>query len=239
MLTVVTWKWFGWREKLYRPRHVMVMEQMLKKHLHVPHRFVCVTDDPTGLTCETMPLWDYPNINTGVGRPNSYRRLRIFSREARSMFGPKVLSIDLDAVILGDITSLVTDDDLRLVAGKAAPYNGSMFLHNTGTRLQLWDEFNKNSPDVVVRHERKTQVRHYGSDQAWISFKCPGEPTWGAQDGVHHFTLLDGHVPTNCRLIFFAGGNKPWSGRVQAELPQAHSAYQQALKEAGYDGSDG
>lgn len=26
MLTVVTWKWFGWRQKLYSPRHVMAMQ---------------------------------------------------------------------------------------------------------------------------------------------------------------------------------------------------------------------
>ena len=230
MLTVVTWKWFGWRQNLYSPRHVVAMQQMLQKHLHIPHKFVCVTDDPTGLDCDTLPIWDYPNINTGTGRPNSYRRLRMFSDEARSMFGPKVLSIDLDAVILRDITSLVTDDDLRLVKGKAAPYNGSMILHSTGTRLELWNEFTKNSPDLVRTHERKSQVMHYGSDQAWISYKCPGEPTWGAEHGVHHYTLMtDNKVPDDARIIFCAGSVKPWSPGMQLRIPELYQEYMSYL----------
>ena len=146
------------------------------------------------------------------------------------MFGPKVLSIDLDAVILRDITSLVTDDDLRLVKGKAAPYNGSMILHSTGTRLELWNEFTKNSPDLVRTHERKSQVMHYGSDQAWISYKCPGEPTWGAEHGVHHYTLMtDNKVPDDARIIFCAGSVKPWSPGMQLRIPELYQEYMSYL----------
>lgn len=232
-LTVVVWKWIGWRGNMYTHDHVHAMQAMLKKHLTIPHRFVCVTDDTKGLRCETMPLWDYPNINTGTGRPNSYRRLRLFAPEARYMFGERVLSIDLDSVVLGNIDSLITEDNFKIMSGKAAPYNGSMFLHKTGTKLHLWETFNRHSPDVVRRHERITQVRHYGSDQAWMSYAEPGAPTWGEADGVYHFTLLMAgkDVPTDCRLLFFAGSNKPWSERARQLAPTAHAAYAQAMRE--------
>lgn len=153
------------------------------------------------------------------------------------MFGPRILSIDLDAVVLGNIDHLITDDDFKIMGGKAAPYNGSLFLHTTGTRLDVWDTFNKNSPDIVKLHERKSQVRHYGSDQAWMSYKMPGAPTWSEADGVHHFTLLTEGVPTSCRLLFFAGGNKPWSERARQMAPEAHEAYRLALREATHDRS--
>lgn len=238
-LTVIVWKWNGWRPNLYTAAHVLTMKRMLDKHLTIPHRFVCVTDDAKGLdSIETMPIWDYPKIVTGARQPNCYRRLRVFSREARSMFGERVLSIDLDAVVLGNIDSLITDDDFKIMQGKAAPYNGSMFLHRTGTRLHVWDTLSKHTPDMVRRHERMSNVRHYGSDQAWMSFKLPGAPTWGAADGVHHFTLLTEGVPTSCRLLFCAGGAKPWSARVRDTAPEAYAAYQSALHEA-IDGGTG
>lgn len=228
-LTIVTWKWVGWRGATYKAQHVLAMRWMLEQHLKIPHRFICVTDDARGLEdCETYPIWDYPIVNTGAGRPNCYRRLRVFSKEARSMFGPRLLSIDLDAVVMGDITHLITDDDFKIMQGKAAPYNGSMFLHRTGTLTHVWETFDKNSPDVVRRHERMTQVRHYGSDQAWMSYAIPGAPTWGEADGVYHFTLLN-QLPADTRLIFCAGGVKPWAPSMELKCPAIYTKYMEAI----------
>lgn len=235
-LTVVVWKWRGWRGDVYKAEHVLAMAHMVKQNLHMPHRFVCVTDDPTGLeSIETMPIWNYPDINTGTGRPNCYRRLRLFAPEAASMFGERVLSLDLDAVILGDITHLITDDDFKIVKGKAAPYNGSMFLHKTGTRPHVWEKLNRHAPDVIARHERISGVRHYGSDQAWMSYQLPCAPVWTEAEGVYHFTLLNEGVPPNARLLFFAGGNKPWSERARQNAPEAFAAYRAAAQEVKHD----
>lgn len=213
MLTVVCWKWNGWRGNVYRPVHVHALQHMVAKHLQAPHRFVCVTDNPTGLECETIRLWSDPAVPNVRGKPNCYKRLKMFSNYAARLLGETVLSIDLDCVIVDDITPLVTGDDLKMVVGQASPYNGSMILHRPGTRTQLWDEFDtKFSPLEVKQHAIDTGRKHFGSDQAWISYKCPGEPTWGPDDGVYQYSNLgpDG-VPAGARIVFFAGPNKPWS----------------------------
>jgi len=226
-LTVVTFKWRGWRKDLYKPAHVMALKKMLKEHLTIPHEFVCVTDDPRGLECQTRPLWTEPEISTAPGRPNSYRRLRLFAPEARNMFGPKVLQMDLDCLIRGNIDHLITDDPFKIMYGKAAPYNGSMWLHKTGSKTYVWSEFSKHAPEQVRRYERVTGVRHYGSDQAWMSFKIPLAPTWKPEDGAYHFTLINNKVPEDARIIFFAGHLKPWSRGMAERCPEIYDAYRE------------
>src|SRR4030095_16148363 len=60
MLTVVCWKWrrpVTYRSQ-YAPETVHTLRRMVAAHYAKPHRFVCVTDDPTGLDgIETIPIW--------------------------------------------------------------------------------------------------------------------------------------------------------------------------------------
>src|SRR5690554_2157344 len=115
MLTVVSWKWNGWRS-IYQPHHVRALKRMVAKHLHIPHRFVCVTDDPRELSgIETIRLWSDPVVSVQTRYPNCYRRLKMFSNYAKTLLGEQILSVDLDCVILDDITPLITDDDLKIL----------------------------------------------------------------------------------------------------------------------------
>jgi hypothetical protein len=232
VLTVVCWKWNGWRP-VYTAKHVNVLERMLQKNLRVPHRLVCVTDDPTGVRCETMPLWDFPKVETKEGRPNCYPRLRLFSDEAKEMFGERVLSIDLDCIIVDDITDLITDDDFKIVKGISAPYNGSMWLHTCGTRTHLWDDFDPaSSPGEAAEQCTARGKRFYGSDQAWMSFKAPGEPTWGQDDGVYQFTTMPFTKPPkpNTRVVFFAGRSKPWDFSLKTACKRLFEIYRGYLR---------
>lgn len=216
-LTVVCWLWNGWRAG-YQPMHVNMLERMLQEHLKIPHRFVCITDNPEGIRGETMEIWDYPQVETIKGKPNCYRRLRLFSDEAKEMFGPRVLSIDLDVLILSDITDLITDDDFKIVKGRAAPYNGSMWLHTTGTKTYLWDEFDPaTSPAAARTLKNEVGKPYYGSDQAWMSYREPNAPTWSEEDGVYQYSSLTflEPPPENARIVFFAGSHKPWDSRLK------------------------
>jgi hypothetical protein len=228
VLTVVCWKWAGWRA-IYTAEHVNVLELMLKTHLRIPHRLVCVTDDPTDVRCETMPIWDYPQVEVDKNKPNCFRRLRLFSDEARDMFGPRVLSIDLDCSILGDITPLITKHDFRIVQGRAAPYNGSMWLLRTGSRPQAWHDFDAEAfRDAVAGTKNVVGRPFYGSDQAWLSSKLPGEATWSDADGVYQYrdlALRAPEFPNDARIVFFAGTRKPWDYSLKRHMPIIYQTY--------------
>jgi hypothetical protein len=228
VLTVVCWKWDGWRAG-YTAEQVNVLERMLKEHLHLDHRLVCVTDDPTGVRCETMEIWNYPVVETLQGRPNCFRRLRLFSDEAGDMFGPRVLSIDLDCAIMGDITPLITDHDFRILQGEVAPYNGSMWLLRTGARPRAWDEFDPDTFHQAIAKTRTARHRpYYGSDQAWLSYVLPGEATWSEADGVYQYrnlALRSADVPNDARIVFFAGSRKPWDHALKRQMPIIYKTY--------------
>jgi hypothetical protein len=225
-LVVTCWKWVGWRGEMYKAHHVNVLEQMVKANLKIPHRFVCVTDDPTGVNCETIPIWNDPEVMVQGRRPNCYRRLKIFSSEAKKIFNAdRLLSIDLDCVIFRNITPMITNDDFKIMMGKASPLNGSMFLHTLGTRTTFWSSFGCNAQELVRKKEMATKVRLYGSDQAWMSYCEPFAPTWNKTDGAYHFSLLPGDVPDDARICFFAGSHKPWSPHVGEKAPRAYDTY--------------
>lgn len=231
-LTVILWLWDGWRP-IYDYRHVNTMARMIGENLSMPHRVVCITDKPEGIDCDTFPLWDIDfhveglpiKFRPGAVRPNSYRRLKMFSAWAVEQFPGKILSIDLDAVVLGKLDPLLSDHDFRINHGRAAPYNGGMWMLRTGTRQKVWDTF---GPQAWKITNRKKFV---GSDQAWIAHVLPREMTWGRGDGVYHYSLTERFDPLEgARVMFTAGAQKPWHQQFAKKFPQAAAEYARHAK---------
>lgn len=225
MLSVVSWKWKpkGPYRSEFKSEHVNVLRRMVARNLRAEHEFVCVTDDPVGLDPEVrvVPLWDdhrdIPSAH-GPGNPSCYRRLKAFSSEAKEIFGERILSIDLDCVITGDITHLVERDEDFVIWGDTqpgTPYNGGLWLLRTGTRTRVWDQF-----DPRVSPRKGKALGYVGSDQAWIA-AClgKGEARYTRSDGVYSYrneiTKL-GHLPATARIVMFHGKHDPWMADVQS-----------------------
>jgi hypothetical protein len=215
----------------YSARHVNALHRAIAANLTVPHRFVCLTDQPEGIECETLPVW--PAITVG-GEHSCYRKIRAFDAEFQHSLGDRILCLDLDVAIMGDITPLVTDDDCRMLAGsrnargqQVALYNGSMWLCRSGARHHVWADF---EPEKARRMREQLIMpggkRVKGSDQAWFSCVMPDEKVWTPGDGVHQFYMLkNGVVPDGARMVFFAGSTKPWSRFTQHNHPSLHEAW--------------
>lgn len=234
-ITVVCWLWQrGFRGAMYRNFHVNALESMVKKNLTIPHRFVCITDSPEGVNCETYKMWndDKLRVRVGPNRPNCYQRLKMFSGDMKKEFGPKVLSLDLDIVINKNIDHFITDDPIKTAKGKAAPKNGSVLLIQPGVNEKTYSSFNsKESPGIALRWATAAGIQNKGSDQAWISYKHYRCPTWEEKDGLYHFTLLRGDLPDNAAIVCFAGGIKPWMLETWKRYPELYKTYLQAMYE--------
>lgn len=234
-MTIVTFKWkppAGYRSK-FGPESVLALRDMVARHYPRPHRFVCITDDATGLkSVETIPLWnDHASLQSPHGRhnPSCYRRLKLFDPAIESLLGPRFACLDLDTVIVGDLVPILDRPEDFVIWGETNPksfYNGSMFLMTAGARAKVWTEFDpKHSPMRAKRAGR------FGSDQGWISYCLgPGEATWGRQDGVYSFRVhlepTDGGevLPANARIVFFHGKVDPWHWKAQ-RLPWVRSSW--------------
>jgi len=103
MISVICWKWGA----LFGPEYVLKLRSMLARHLHAAHRLTCVTDDVAGLDgVSTVAL---PHELSEA--PRCLRRLRQYDPrwlDDNELWGERVVSIDLDVVIVDDVTSLFT-----------------------------------------------------------------------------------------------------------------------------------
>lgn len=228
MLDVVCFKWkpliANYRSK-FKGHHVNVLRNMVARNYAGEHRFSCITDDPSGIdnNIRIIPLWkDFANIRSpfGIHQPSCYRRLKLFSQEAKDIIGERFVCLDLDVVITGDLSPLWdrTEEFVALESATVSPryrYNGSMLMMTAGSRVKVWNDFHPISSPKITKG-----LGWFGSDQAWISYRLgDGEATWGTADGVYsyriHIAPKNNVLPKNAKLVVFHGIDDPWEHKAQ------------------------
>lgn len=220
--TVVTFKWqppAGYRST-FTAEHVNVLYSMIARHYPKPFNFCCVTDDRRGLRKEVrpFPLWnDHAQLKNPFGGrrgPSCYRRLKLFARDAGEIFGKRIIALDLDMVVTGDLSPLFDRQEDFVIWGDTHPrtfYNGSFWSLRAGAHPELWEEFDPARSPAAAKEKG-----FFGSDQAWISYRLgPSMPTFGKADGIYSYRVEiapNGHrLPAGARLVVFHGKIDPWS----------------------------
>lgn len=229
MIEFVTFKWKppeGYRST-FGAEQVNVLRDMIARNYRGEHRLTCVTDDPEGIDGDIrcLPLWDdfadVPSPHGGLN-PSCYRRLKLWSDEAADLIGERILSIDLDVVIAGDLTGIVERPEPFVLWGDYVNphthYNGSMQLIRAGCRPEIYRDFEPRRSPQMTR-----AAGFHGSDQAWLSLKFGATaPRWTILDGVASFRVhcakFIGHrLPNTAKVIFFHGKRDPWDAEVQKQ----------------------
>jgi len=256
-LLIVTFLWrdqnFKYRDKFqYEPQHVIALFRQLRKFLHIPFYFTVVCDDQmlpsmerwvasynqlSGRRSDKRPgemdkidiyrLWDEEQSS---GR--CWRRLRGFSAFE---FGQnqRVLFIDLDMMILDDITPIFQkfESDPFVIADdsicEGSKYNGSFILFTpTPTTHRMWSNFH--ADPEKCKHLLRTKG-WIGTDQAWIRFYLDEIAHYpvkviGADDGLLSFRwhCQDRKVDpfdAGARLVNFHGPFMPEMPAIQHDYP--------------------
>lgn len=231
MIHVVTFLWKpkpGYRS-LFTFEHVNTMYRMVKRNYPDKMRFHLITDatDRRGLddNIGVTPLWsDYANVEHphGAHNPSCYRRLKLYSDWARQYFGPRIVSIDLDMVITGDLRPLWNRaEPFVFWADQLNPHgriNGAMQLITPGVRDEVWSRFDPTTAQLVGRERGK-----WGSDQGWLAHMFPegSHGSFGAADGCFswrvHCEPKGGVLPPGARVVNFHGPGDPWT--LAASIP--------------------
>lgn len=234
MLDIVCFKWrpqLGYRSQ-FGPETVNTLRSMLARHYQKPHRLTCITDDPAGIHPDVriIPLWnDHAELPSPHGgkNPACYRRLKLFSAEAKHVIGPRFVALDLDCVITADVSPIFDRTEDFLMYGNTnprTPYNGSLLLMTAGARRQVWERFEpRTSPRQAM------QARFYGSDQAWISYCLgPHEAKFTKRDGIYSFRndlQRRRDLPADARIVVFHGKHDPWEESIQRQYPWVKAHY--------------
>ena len=229
----ILWKWHqdGFFLR-YTAAHVNEMARRIRMNFIAPHRIICITDDPAGVTeCETFPLWDdFSHLKNASGNhlPSCYRRLKLFDPDTLGAMninaGERVVSIDLDSLIIGDLRPVIFREGTFV--GWAVPgtyhrrvFNGSIWMFQAGMHADLWAGFDpRSSPGEC--HKRG----FLGSDQGWLSYNMATKaPGWVPhRDGVMSYPRdirPRRTLPKHCKIVFFHGRQKPWDASVLREAP--------------------
>lgn len=233
---VVCWYW-GQR---YQVGHINALRRMLERRLPIPHRLICVADRfPTGIDPRIRVIRHRAVV---APRWGCWRRLWAFSREFGALVGTRHLSIDLDVVITGDLSTIVDRPEEFVVSRGWAPdhpdnpYSGTLWLMNSGCHEEVWtrwrDAYYGRGGDVRRIHRELHGRGLNGTDSAWIGHVLgPGVPTWTRRDGITSFPFdvqAQGRVtyPKGSRIVLFHGRqNDPADPLLQKQHPWIRRHY--------------
>ena len=236
-LLVTTFMWYDpkWQHNdkwQPSPDDVRLLQRMVKRNMNIPHEFAVVTDRPELFKDDEFRAIPIDWATHVPGR--CYVRLFTFHPDGKNIFGAdRILQLDLDAVVTGDMAPLVDrDEDIVLwknparipwkdaggkFAGRAF-YNGSMVLYRCGSMNDIYNGF-LNNP----------KWRELYKDDQWLysalfEYKAP---VWDESDGVYRLARADtpgsgvnGKLPENARIVFFPGDKaKCWHPHVLEQCP--------------------
>ena len=177
MVNILTLKW----GKVYSADYVNRIYRGVKAHLRRPFRFVCVTDDPSGLSegIDTVPIpdrpaWYHPNARY-PGWPQIYLKLFVFQKGFAGLEGP-TLFLDIDQIITGDIDCFFDYKPgefciihnwvaLRKRLFRKVPFcgNSSVFRFEAGEKSAYVFEKFRPEPDDAMNPEI------YGTEQEYMT----------------------------------------------------------------------
>lgn len=244
MLTVAAFFWTDpARRRSYQitPDDVRIWDRMIARNLTVPHRRVCITHRPDLIDfMETVPIDPAKHV------PGTCLvKLMVHRPDAAEFLGERILLMDVDVVVTGNLDPLVQRDEPAVwwrnpnyvTGGRRGFYQGSMQLFTAGARSFLWSDFNRSMLPIVNR-------RFGGAEQAWISERLntswpePGwqwsDAYWTEADGVYGAgRLFNGRMgegvqtelPENARIVFTPGDRAPSQPGVQEAHPWMKEHY--------------
>lgn len=216
---------------LYGPEYVNNLARGVRRHLARPHRFICFTDDASGLDdgIEALPL---PDLGLPPGHKDTrWQKLALFRRDLAGLSGT-ALFLDLDLVIVDDLGPffdlpgpfhIIRDDDLfrpkplRKVNPARDRFlhmvgNSSVFRYEIGAHAYILDAYLADPARATASYEisqqfQSAQLAAHGHLSYWprdwcVSFKNACVPR------LVMSYLRDPAPPPGARIVAFAGNPK-------------------------------
>ena len=219
-VNVVCLKW-GTRYPAY---YVNNLYHGVRKHLKRAFRFVCITDDPSGLVdgIEAVPI--LPDPKTKWPWPNIFIKLAVTADGAADLVGP-TLFLDIDVAITGDIDcffdfmpgkNCIIHNwvEKRKTIFRKAPNigNSSVFRFEAGKSGYIYETFLREMDQAMDRN-------CYCTEQAFLTHAMKEVYWWPeawARSFKRHamwsfpFNLwLEPSLPAACRILVFHGKPDP------------------------------
>ena len=199
----------------YGPDYVNKLYSMCRRHITLPFRFVCLTDDVTGVDdgIECLPLPD-PQFK-GVWHKLSVFRPRLYDITGR------ILMIDVDVVIVDNMDGFLTLPGsfcINLDWNAETPtLQGSIYRLEAGSLPHVYERLAATYPDSCAP---------YRGEQGWLTANIKEWTTWPDGWSVSYKKHCDrwrwfpSRVPKGAKIVNFHGIPNPpdalrghWTGK--------------------------
>ena len=210
-----------WGRK-YGPEYVNKLHAMVKRHLHRPFRFICLTDDTHGIEphieVKPIPMVGFSEFDSRQTWTfgHGWLKLTSFAQPLHDIVG-RTLFLDLDIVIVDSIDAffdqpgefcVIKEWDKRDGTGNTSVYLYTVGAH-TDALAYLKDQYPTSIADV--RNEQEFITQYLGRQgkvsfwpQGWcVSFKRHCVPR-GLRSWVQAPT-----IPAGAKIIAFHGKPNP------------------------------
>ena len=203
--------------KKYDAKFVNTLRSMVARHLSIPHRFVCFTDDAQGID-ERVEVFPLPEMDLPEGIPERcWRKLATFAPTLGDLQGT-TLFLDLDIVILQSIDSLFeAPGEFLIIHDWKRPWriegNSSVYRFEIGRHPEVLDYF-VNNLELVRKNHRHEQsylskklydkgVLSYWPSEWCCSFKRRCLPKWPLS------WVKQPYFPEEAKIVVFHGDPNP------------------------------
>ncbi len=198
----------------YTANDVNVLYSMVRRHLSIPHRFVCLTDNKEGII-DGVECFDMPQIYVPEAKDSSpWRKLGMFSEDIEDLSG-KALFLDLDIVIVENIDCFFTFSNQFTIIenwtqkGRGIG-NSSVYCYTLGAHSYVLQYYRDNVEEVTSKYcneqiylSRKIDNIDYWPDSWCKSFKRHCIPPYV----IRYF--IAPVKPKDAKIIVFHGNPKP------------------------------
>lgn len=206
---VVCLKW----GTLYGPEYVNILHSMATRHLSSPFRFICFTDDVSGLNpdIETFPLPVFPEPDWKYARYcSAWRKLSLFETGLADIKG-RVLFLDLDVVVLSSLDAFFEREaEFSMIENWYQPGRGqaSVMCFDRGSAAHLLNEY---------LADPETILQQYRTEQDFISDKLSSESLFFPHEWCKSFKK---HVMPNVLGRLTGNRYRDYSEVSEAERPK-------------------
>ena len=152
----------------YEFHYVTKLISMVARHMPVPYQFVCLTDQPQ--RCDGASFIDVREI----GLPGWWAKCILFEPTWRGR--SQIIYIDLDTVIVGDLSPLVgvpgefaiCESFTRLAGNTGYPcrFNSSVMMIGAGQCAFVWERFDRQR---AALDGKASPLRRSGGDRGVVS----------------------------------------------------------------------
>jgi len=181
----------------FEPEYVHRLQRAVALNLKLPHDFAVVTDAPQKYHCRTLPAMD--NLK------GYWQKVTLFAPEREEQYrGNRILYLDLDTVVMGDISELLTHPAtfIALKDQLLPMINSSVMCWNFDEFRHVYANFN---PDEIPEWTRGDQ--EYTNSQVWATYaqELFGEAQYpDFKENLKHREPISGE-----KLVWFHGVPHP------------------------------